>query len=194
MAELALPIVTERLVIRAFSVDDTDAYYAYQQLPEVARYLYRAPHTRDKCREVVEQAATLAFEEDGQVLALAIEGADDGALLGEAVLKLANRAADQGEVGYTLAPWASGRGYATEAARAMLRLGFETYGFHRIFARIDEENTGSARVAERLGMRQEARLVESDLREGQRATELVFAMLCSEWRDVVGPAGRGALA
>jgi len=191
MARLTLPIATERLVLRAFSVDDTDAYYAYQQLTEVARYLYRQPHTRDRCREVLAQAATLAFEEDGQVLALAIEGADDGALIGEAVLKLANRAADQGEVGYTLAPWASGRGYATEAAHAMLKLGFETYGFHRIFARIDEENVASVRVAERLGMRQEARLVDSDLRDGQRATELVFAMLVSEWRDAADQRGAG---
>ncbi|HEU4807101.1 MAG TPA: GNAT family protein [Homoserinimonas sp.] len=191
MVELTLPIETERLVLRAFSVADTDAYFEYQQLPEVARYLYRAPHTHEKCREVLERAATLAFDADGDVLALASESADDATLLGEAVLKLANRAADQGEVGYTLAPWASGRGYATEAAGAMLKLGFETYGFHRIFARIDEENTGSVRVAERLGMRQEARLVESDLRDGQWGTEVVYAMLASEW---FGSAGKTALA
>lgn len=188
MVDLTLPIETERLVLRAFSAADTDAYFAYQQLPDVARYLYRPPHSREKCREVLEQSATLAFEADGDVLALAIESAADGMLLGEAVLKLANRAADQGEVGYTLAPWASGSGYATEAARAMLALGFDTYGFHRIFARIDEENTGSVGVASRLGMRQEARLVESDRRNGAWGTEVVYAMLASEWRSGGAPA------
>jgi RimJ/RimL family protein N-acetyltransferase len=144
MAELTLPIETERLILRAFSVEDTDAYYEYQQLPQVARYLYRAPHTREKCREVLEQAATLAFDADGDVLALALQSAESGSLLGEAVLKMADRAADQGEVGYTLAPWASGHGYATEAAR-------------------------------------------------QWGTELVYAMLASEWNDGLAPAGFGSL-
>ena len=183
MIDLSLPIHTERLILRAFSTADADAYFSYQQLPEVARYLYRPPHTREKCVEVLRDAEALALERDGDTLALAITARHDGSLLGEAVLKLANREADQGEVGYTLAPWASGHGYATEAAKEMLRLGFEVYGFHRIFARIDEENIGSVAVAGRLGMRQEARLVESDLRDGQWGTEVVFAMLAAEWHS-----------
>jgi RimJ/RimL family protein N-acetyltransferase len=42
-------------------------------------------------------------------------------------------------------------------------------------------------------MRREARLVESDLRDGQWGTELVYAMLASEWNDGLAPAGFGSL-
>ena len=54
-----------------------------------------------------------------------------------------------------------GRGYATEAVTLMLRLGFEEFGLHRIIARIDERNEPSVKLARRVGMRQESRLVEN---------------------------------
>jgi len=78
-------------------------------------------------------------------------------------------------------PALGGRGYATEAANAMLRLGFEELGLHRIVARIDERNAPSVRLARRLGMRQEARLVENEFFKGEWSTELDFAMLADEW-------------
>ncbi|HEX6682905.1 MAG TPA: GNAT family protein [Candidatus Limnocylindrales bacterium] len=63
----------------------------------------------------------------------------------------------------------------------MLRLGFEELGLHRIIARIDERNEASARVLRRLGMRQEARLVENEWFKGEWSTEIDFAVLHSEW-------------
>ncbi|MGC9665997.1 GNAT family N-acetyltransferase [Planosporangium sp. 12N6] len=86
-----------------------------------------------------------------------------------------------GEIGYVLHPDFVGRGYATEAARALLSLGFDELGLHRVIARIDERNEASARVARRLGMRQEARLVHNELFTGEWSTELDFAMLADEW-------------
>jgi RimJ/RimL family protein N-acetyltransferase len=80
-----------------------------------------------------------------------------------------------------LNPTLSGHGYATEAANAMLRLGFEQLGLHRIVARIDEDNEASARLARRLGMRQEARLVHNEFFKGRWSNELDFAMLAEEW-------------
>ena len=108
---------------------------------------------------------------------LAIE--QDGVVVGEGMLK---RAAGPGqvEIGYALHPEAAGRGLATEAARAVLDVAFTGYGFHRVFARIDEENGPSVRVAERLGMRCEARLVENDVRDGAWSTEVVYALLDRE--------------
>ena len=56
------------------------------------------------------------------------------------------------EVGYHLARWAWGRGFATEGARALLRYGFETVGLDRIVAVVHPDNGASLRVIERLGM------------------------------------------
>jgi RimJ/RimL family protein N-acetyltransferase len=112
---------------------------------------------------------------------LAIES--DGDVVGETLLKWA-AGPRQAELGYALHPDVAGRGLATEAAGATLRLAFAAYGFHRVFARIDEENLASIRVAERLGMRQEARLLENDLRDGVWANEVVYALLDREHEEL----------
>ena len=52
---------------------------------------------------------------------------------------------------------------------------------HRIVARIDERNEPSLRLARRLGMRQEARLVRNERFKGEWSTEVDFAMLAEEW-------------
>lgn len=65
--------------------------------------------------------------------------------------------------GYVFNPSLGARGYATEAVTMMLRLGFEGLGLHPIIARIDERNELSVRLARRVGMRQEARLVENEI-------------------------------
>ena len=66
------------------------------------------------------------------------------------------------EVGYVLHPDHEGHGYATEGTRALLALCFEEAGAHRVTARLDERNTASARLLERLGFRQ-----RGDVRRGR---------------------------
>ena len=63
----------------------------------------------------------------------------------------------------------------------MLRLGFTELGLHRIVARIEERNEPSVKLARRLGMRQEARLVHNENFKGEWSTEVDFAMLADEW-------------
>lgn len=62
------------------------------------------------------------------------------------------------EIGWRLAQEAWGRGLATEAARAVLKHGFETLGFQRIIATVQSPNRASIRVAEKLGMKAESSL------------------------------------
>ncbi|MEU8435259.1 GNAT family N-acetyltransferase [Streptomyces sp. NPDC029216] len=187
MTTLSLPFRTERLLLRPFTPDDLDDLYAYQGLPEVARYLYRQPLTREQCAQSVSRrAAGTAWAADGDDLVVAVCPADEGKVVGEVVLKLASARARQVEIGWAVNPAYGGRGYATEAARAVAGLAFAALGAHRLFARLDVLNTGSVRVCERLGMRREAHLVENDLDEVRWGSEYVYAMLAREWK-----AGRG---
>ncbi|MEU8531305.1 MULTISPECIES: GNAT family N-acetyltransferase [Streptomyces] len=181
MAPIALPLTTDRLILRLFTADDIDDMYAYQGLESVARYLYRPPRTRERCAEVIDGFAEPAgWAADGDNLVLAVCRADEPGVIGEIVLKLASAHARQAEIGWTLHPAYEGRGYATEAARAAAAAAFDSLGAHRIFARLDVENTGSARVCERLGMRREAHLVENDL-DGERwGSEYIYAALAHE--------------
>ncbi|KIC66762.1 GNAT family protein [Pseudarthrobacter phenanthrenivorans] len=181
MPGISLPIRTERLVLRRFEGGDLDAFHAYHSLPETARFLPGPAKTYTQSMERVGHYANFVFEKEGDWVALAIEAAGEPGLQGEVVLKwLPGRG--QGEVGWTLAPAARGKGYGTEAAGAVLRLGFEELGLHRIEARLDELNVASASLCGRLGMRLEARHVDKWHYKGQWATELIYAILADEWR------------
>ncbi|MGN8129621.1 GNAT family N-acetyltransferase [Paenarthrobacter sp. 22069] len=180
MSGISLPIRTERLVLRRFEGGDLDAFHAYHSLPETARFLPGPAKTYTQSMERVGHYANFVFEKEGDWVALAIEAAGEPGLQGEVVLKwLPGRG--QGEVGWTLAPAARGKGYGTEAASAMLRLGFGELGLHRIEARLDELNVASASLCGRLGMRLEARHVDKWHYKGKWATELIYAILADEW-------------
>lgn len=130
MPDITLPINTERLILRRFEGHDLDAFHAYHSMPETARFLPGPAKTYTQSMERVGKYANFVFEKEGDWVCLAIEAKGSAGLLGEVVLKwLPGRG--QGEVGWTLAPGARGKGYATEAAEAVLRLGFEELGYHR---------------------------------------------------------------
>jgi RimJ/RimL family protein N-acetyltransferase len=63
----------------------------------------------------------------------------------------------------------------------MLRLGFDHLGLHRIVGRLDARNTASARVLEKLGMRREAHLIDNEHVKGEWSSEMIYAMLATEW-------------
>ena len=181
------PIRTERLLLRPLTAGDADALLAYRGRDDVSRYVPGEPMSRDEILErIAGRWARTELTDEGQALTLGAELAETGLagtgeLAGDVVLFWHSREHASGEVGYVFNPALGGRGYATEAANAMLRLGFEGIGLHRIVARIEERNEPSVRLARRLGMRQEARLVHNEFFKGEWSTEVDFAMLAGEW-------------
>jgi RimJ/RimL family protein N-acetyltransferase len=182
---LAMPIRSERLELRLFETDDVDDRYAYQRLPEVARYLFRPPHSRERCAELIAEGggSQPSWTTDGDMVSLAVTRRDAPGVVGEIMLKLDDARAQQMEIGWVFHPAHGGRGYATEAARAAAAAAFDQLGAHRLFARLDTGNLASARLCERLGMRREGHLVENDLDPDDRwASEYVYATLEDDLR------------
>jgi RimJ/RimL family protein N-acetyltransferase len=176
------PIVTDRLTLRPFVVDDLDALHAYQRLPEVARYLYWDPRDRAATADALRRrVATSALTNEGDVLVLAVLLRDTGELIGEVNLAWLSETHRQGEFGFVFNPAFHGRGYASEAAVQMLRLGFAELGLHRIIGRCDGRNEASARLMAKLGMRREAHFVQNEIVKGEWTDEIVYAMLSEEW-------------
>jgi RimJ/RimL family protein N-acetyltransferase len=180
----AYPIETERLLLRPYTPGDFDAFYGMQSRPDVVRYLYWDVRTADEIREVLTTKVTKrgAIQHEGEGLQLALQLPQSGVIVGDVVLIWVSEEHQSGEIGYVLHPDHQGNGYATEACRVLLRLGFEELGLHRIVARCDARNTASWRVMERLGMRREAHLRENEFIKGEWTDELVYAMLASEWQ------------
>jgi RimJ/RimL family protein N-acetyltransferase len=148
----------------------------------VARWLYRPPWTRSFAEEQIAKRPTMTvFHADGDPILLAIVEQESGAFVGDAMLRLLTAEHRNGEIGFVLHPDHQRRGYATETARELLRVGFEQAGLHRMIARCEPRNTASAAVMERLGMRREAHLVENEWVKGEWQSEFVYALLVREW-------------
>jgi uncharacterized protein (TIGR03086 family) len=179
---LALPIATPRLLLRLFTGDDLDDMVGYQSLSSVARYLYRPPLSRQECADIIARISTAtAWAAAGDSVMLAVCRRAEPGVIGNVSLTLADPRARQAEIGWSLHPAHEGHGYATEAARAMATAAFGQLGVHRLFARLDADNTGSARLCERLGMRREAHLVENDI-DGERwGSEYVYGILARQF-------------
>jgi RimJ/RimL family protein N-acetyltransferase len=184
------PVETPRLTLRPFSPDDFDDLYAYQSRPDVTRYLYWDARNNMQVREALaRQCAETTLTAEGDWLTFAVVWREARKVVGEVGLKLISREHRQGEVGFVFNPDYHGRGLATEATESMLTLGFDAIGWHRIIASCDARNQASARLMERIGMRQEARFVHNQIVKGRWADELVYAVLDHEWRTRKPSAG-----
>ncbi|RAO39423.1 Ribosomal-protein-alanine N-acetyltransferase [Micromonospora saelicesensis] len=176
------PIRTARLVLRPVTIDDLDDVYAFQRRPDVVRWMLGAePRTREQSRvSVLAMACEDAWRAEGDCLTVAV--VTDAGVIGIVELVWRSQLDRTAELGFVFHPDHGGRGLATEAATALLDWGFTEFGLHRVYGRCHGRNTASARLMARLGMRQEARHVESYLFKGEWADQLVFAILANEWR------------
>jgi RimJ/RimL family protein N-acetyltransferase len=184
MPRVRLPLETGRLVLRSFRPGDEDDVYAYRSVPDVVRYIPGDPKTREQVADLVAERATAGRIDDQQTnLTLAVEL--EGRVVGDVLLHLDGLGGADGrqaEVGWVFAPDVRGRGLATEAARGLLRVAFDEVGVHRVWAQLEPDNTASARICERLGMRREA-LYEKASWFKERWTDLaVYAIRAEEWR------------
>ncbi|MDQ6943165.1 MAG: GNAT family N-acetyltransferase [Candidatus Eremiobacteraeota bacterium] len=174
-------VVTERLVLRALRADDAEAMLAYRSDPEIMRYQGWEPQSIDEVRAFIAHMSEVKPYAPGTWRQLAITIRATGELIGDCGVRVPADEPEQAEFGMTLAPAFQGRGYASEAIRALLRLAFDTLEKHRVFGSIDPRNARSIALMRRTGFRQEAHFVESLRFKGEWADDVVFAMLRREW-------------
>ena len=168
--------------MRPFQSGDLNDLFAYMSRPEVVRYLYGDVKDGAEAQELlVRWMAGSSMTQAGERLVLAVTPRGGGRVMGEVMLMWRSQEHQQAELGYVFHPDFHGQGFAAEAARAMLGLGFQEFGFHRIYARCDARNTASYKVMERLGMRREAHFIHNELFKGEWSDELQYAILQTEW-------------
>jgi RimJ/RimL family protein N-acetyltransferase len=179
------PITTARLLLRPYAETDFDGLYDMLGRADVNRYLYTEARTPDEVRALIKNRLdNLTLEKGGDHLSLAVALREAPETpIGTAMLSWASEEHRQGEVGYTVHPDHQGKGYATEVTRAMVDLGFRGIDLHRIIGRLDARNIASRRVLEKSGMRVEAHLVENEWVKGEWCSEIVCAVLRSEWEQ-----------
>ena len=183
LAALTWPKRTERLVIRPARPEDADATWRFRHLEPVGRWLTEVPGDlaayREGFADPARLATTLVVELEGRVVGDLMVRVDDA--WGQA--EVAERARGvQAELAWVLDPAATGRGFATEAVREVLRVCFEELGLRRVTATCFADNEPSWRLMERLGMRRELHAVADALhRSGQWLDTYGYALLATEW-------------
>jgi RimJ/RimL family protein N-acetyltransferase len=142
-------LMTERLVLRPVTADDHAALLAHWTEPDVRRFLFDdVALSPAEVTETIEESVR-DFAAGGYGTWLILEQARPG-LVGTAGLRPLE---DLGlEVFYSLAPGSWGRGYATEAARAVVEHALGALGLPGVLAEVDEGNGASVAVVKRLGM------------------------------------------
>jgi [ribosomal protein S5]-alanine N-acetyltransferase len=142
-------LVTERLLLRPVTASDYAALQAHWAAPDVRRFLFDgAMLSPAEISEAIEDS-TRDFAAAGYGLWL-IQVQDRTDLTGTAGLRPLD---DLGlEIFYSLAPASWGKGYATEAARAVVEHAIGPLGLPEVLAEVDAGNTASVAVVERLGL------------------------------------------
>ena len=90
---------------------------------------------------------------------------------------------DAADLGFIFSREVWGLGYATEAARAMVRAGFQQLGLTRIFSTCDVENHASARVLEKAGLRRESILEKHKYAKCRWWTSCLYSVRRDEWSE-----------
>jgi RimJ/RimL family protein N-acetyltransferase len=184
------PIRTARAILRPFAPGDLDDVGAYQAIDSVVRYLAWEPQTADEsARYLTERAGMIQLAADGthNGIAYAVDvGSPSGRashVVGEIIVLLDSAPHCRLEIGWIFHPDVHGRGYAGEAARAVLDVCFTSVLAHRVIAKLDPRNLASARLSERLGLRHEGVSREDHFLKGEWRSTSVYALLADEYHQ-----------
>ena len=174
-------IETERLILRPFREDDAADLFAYLRAPTAPCFLslkladLAEAEAEVRKRAVDEGSVAICLKQTGQVIGDLFGGAGDEEEDGTA------------SVGWHLNPQFGGRGYAFEAAKALFDHLFRVKGFRRLYAYVEDHNTSSQRLCEKLGMRREGVFIEfvsftnDDAGNPIYENTMQYAILRREW-------------
>ena len=178
-----MELITERLLLREFKPGDWPDVLAYQSDPRYLRYYEWTNRTPEAVQAFVQMFLAQQQEQPRTKFQLAVVLKSTGKLIGNCGIRLKSPQTHEGDIGYELSPEHWGHGYATEAARAIVTLGFSQLKLHRSGARCIAENVGSAHVLQKLGMQLEGRLRENKYFKGRWWDTLLFGILDYEWKS-----------
>jgi ribosomal-protein-alanine N-acetyltransferase len=145
-------IETKRLLLRPYVVEDWTHIHTYAAVPEFSRFEAWGPNSVEDTKRFVGECIASMLERPLLGYQLAVVARQMDRLIGGCTLRRKKADIQQAFLGYAIHPDFQCRGYATEAAAALVEFGFSSLGLARIYAECDTRNIASRRVMEKLGM------------------------------------------
>lgn len=145
---------TKRLLLRRFYREDADACFNnWMADEEVYEFLSAGPKDRNYIEEWLSYADEVYAKNDTYYWAIVEK--ESGKAVGEIFVNDYSEKNRVAELWWTVGPRFKGKGYATEAAKAIVSHLFNEVGFHRVWAKCVDGNIGSERVMQKCGMGRE---------------------------------------
>jgi RimJ/RimL family protein N-acetyltransferase len=168
-------IKTKNLLIRKFEFKDWQDVYEYTSDSNVMRYIPEGVFTEEAAKEFVNKN----MGDNAEKFPVLIM---DGNILIGHIVFYKYFGEHTYEIGWVFNPKYHNKGYASEAAQAILKFGFEKMKLHRIIATCQPQNIPSYRVMEKIGMRREGYFKKCIPKGNEWWDEYYYAILEEEWK------------
>ena len=173
---------TDRLFLRILDTRDREAFFEYRSLPEIFQYQAWKPSSISVIDDFIKCNMAVCPNTSNTWLQLAV-CLKDGSLIGDIGVHFLEDIS-QVEIGSTLSPVYQGKGYAFEAAHAVINHLFTDLSKHRVTASVDTNNTKSLKLIEKLGFRKEGHFIKSFHMDGKWYDDCIYAILDEEWKMI----------
>ena len=176
-------IETERLIIRPWTKEDApSAFKNWAADPLVQVPLAEPVYENQEAVEALIERYMAAFETEGKYR-WAVELKQTGECIGLIAFFFLNPVNEHGEIEYGLGREYWGKGLITEAAKAVIKFGFETLKLHRIQVSYKEYNKASFRVIQKCGFTYEGVYREYYKEGAGYVSRIFYSMLSHEYEE-----------
>ncbi|NDV95068.1 N-acetyltransferase [Dysgonomonas sp. 521] len=164
------PISSKRLLLRYIRETDADAIFSYRSLPEVARFQYWEPFTKERTIVFINQCTEADLKKENQWIGLAIEY--KGKVIGDCAFNISNSIM---EIGCNISPEYQGMGLAKEALSVLIDHCFKNFEIKEVAGITDSRNTASIRLMESLAMQKVAGFENHIFCKGENCIEYKYS-------------------
>lgn len=177
-------VETKRLILREFEEADFGPMHAYASDPEVSKYETWGPNSELDTKIYLDSILSYKLNDPRKDFELAVELKATGLLIGACSIHVVDSEAREGYIGYCYNKEYWNKGYASEAAKAIVGFGFKSLNLHRIYATCDPNNIGSSKVLGKIGMKKEGHLREHKLQRGKWRDSFLYSILEYEFSSI----------
>lgn len=171
-------IQTQRTFLKAIKPSDNEAVFAYRSDAETNKFQGWIPKTIEEVNEFIAKNPQ-EFNEPNTWFQWVIIERETQQLIGDIGIHFMNEA--EVELGCTLSKKHHGKGYASEALKAVIDHLFHRYKKQRVKTSMDPQNKPAIQLMERLGFKKEALYKKSVLINGKWVDDLVYSLIKSDW-------------
>ena len=180
-----IELSTDRLFLRPVTILDAEALYTYRSDAETNKYQGWVPKSIDDAQNFISKVAE-KIDEYNTWFQFAITSKVNGELIGDVGIHFFDTNKYQVVIGCTIAKNHQGKGFASEALKAVINYLFSELNKRRITCSIDPRNINSIRMVEGLGFRKEAHFKQSVLINGEWFDDVIYALLKDDFKNMNG--------